>query len=421
MTKKANCRKAFTLIELLVVMVIIALLVGLLLPALGRAREEARKTQCRSNLRQIGLAMNIYANDNKSWTPVVYGHVIWGTGKGQALPGGSSNCSGPSAQLYMMPLIDGYDQDGTGTPDPADDARGHYGADLDDPWPLMGTYSAMDGTGGGKPTGLGLLFTGGYLTQKGASVLDCPSRHTPEGEEWVLREHPARQLHFSSDAVGRQYIKDCEKSWTFDPDEPFWTSKGRLTWTNDNWFGEFFAYGAEWGGGEIINFPTFEEEGVVEGWGKGYPIRRTDLFPYPDTCDGVSPGTRCAIVGSYQMRNASDSGATPVWQSWQLDQIQGQAVASDALWGFSRYPAVSRHTGALVDEPEECTRDYFWQNHDMAYNVLFTDGSVKTFSDGGMSLFKQYVTYKVANYLNVSNAEKAVLWELYFDPLYAQD
>ena len=66
-------KRGFTLIELLVVMVIIALLVGLLLPALGRAKEEARKTQCRSNLRQIGLATTMYTNDNKGWTPVVYG------------------------------------------------------------------------------------------------------------------------------------------------------------------------------------------------------------------------------------------------------------------------------------------------------------------------------------------------------------
>ena len=70
---------AFTLIELLVVMVIIALLVGLLLPALGRAREEARKTQCRSNLRQIGLALQMYCNDNNSYTPQVLGEVTTGT------------------------------------------------------------------------------------------------------------------------------------------------------------------------------------------------------------------------------------------------------------------------------------------------------------------------------------------------------
>jgi len=56
-------RKGFTLIELLVVMVIIALLIGLLLPALSRAKEEARKTQCRSNMRQIGMAVTMYAND----------------------------------------------------------------------------------------------------------------------------------------------------------------------------------------------------------------------------------------------------------------------------------------------------------------------------------------------------------------------
>jgi prepilin-type N-terminal cleavage/methylation domain-containing protein/prepilin-type processing-associated H-X9-DG protein len=70
-------KNGFTLIELLVVISIIALLVGILLPALGAARETAKSAVCKSNQRQIGIAWTVYANDFKEFYPPSYHGGFW--------------------------------------------------------------------------------------------------------------------------------------------------------------------------------------------------------------------------------------------------------------------------------------------------------------------------------------------------------
>jgi len=94
-------RSAFTLIELLVVIAIIAILAAILFPVFAQARESARQVTCASNMRQLGLAMRMYATDyDETWVP--------------AFSVGRTDPSGSNSQPWI-----GYDNNN----DPHDDAQ----------------------------------------------------------------------------------------------------------------------------------------------------------------------------------------------------------------------------------------------------------------------------------------------------------
>lgn len=132
-------RKAFTLIELLVVIAIIALLISILLPSLSRARELSKRTVCSANLRGIGQAMYIYAQDEPGVFPCVT-EVYTGTGNNVDMYRPADRTTAPpttgipsvTTDLWLLVRANNTTPkqficpSTTDTPDPAQDSLAYY-------------------------------------------------------------------------------------------------------------------------------------------------------------------------------------------------------------------------------------------------------------------------------------------------------
>jgi len=181
-------KKGFTLIELLVVIAIIAILAAILFPVFAKAREKARQSKCTSNLKQIGTAVTIYAQDNNEMLPTASATLFTGT---LALPAAVVICPDAVSQTV------GYDYNYNLSNIPLQQVGANSGTT-----PLAdasSTLLAVDGITTSSATGI----PGGIINNVAYINADIVSRHDNKFLEAYVDTH----VTLASTPVASEFVQ----------------------------------------------------------------------------------------------------------------------------------------------------------------------------------------------------------------------